>query len=431
MRIQDIYKLFLDAGSICTDSREVQPGSLFFALKGKNFNGNEYASDALTRGCAYSVIDERQYLKDNRTILVENSLTTLQALAEYHRRKFPVELIAITGSNGKTTTRELISAVLGTGKKVLSTHGNLNNHIGLPLTLLKLNTGTEIAVIEMGANHIGEIARLCEISKPTHGLITNIGYAHIEGFGSEEGVIKAKSELYAWLGKNKGVIFRNSDDQILNEVSPPGSQIVPYSLNESGLGNFEVFGADPFLQLVWENEGEKLELNTQLFGSYNLLNIVAAISVGIYFGIARAKIIEAIESYSPENNRSQIRRTEKKNVLVLDSYNANPSSMTVAIDSFLNLSGKEKVLILGDMFELGPNSQDEHVKLVHVLEGIKDMKVILVGKSFEKAAGNTSFQCFSSTDECFKYLKKNPLEGSLILLKGSRMMILESLVSVL
>ena len=430
MRIQDIYKLFLEAGSICTDSREVLPGSFFFALKGENFNGNKYASDALTRGCSFAVIDERQYLKDNRTILVEDSLTTLQALAEYHREQFPVKLIAITGSNGKTTTRELISAVLGTSKKVLSTHGNLNNHIGLPLTLLKLNKATEIAVIEMGANHIGEIGRLCEISKPTHGLITNIGYAHIEGFGSEEGVIMAKSELYTWLSKNKGVIFRNSDDQILNEVAPPGSRIVPYSIKEAGVGDFNVVGADLFLQLVWENNDEKIKINTQLFGSYNLINIVAAISVGMYFGIARRKIIEAIESYSPENNRSQIRYT-KKNILVLDSYNANPSSMTVAIESFMNLSGKDKVLFLGDMFELGPNSLEEHIKLVHFLEGFKDLRVFLVGKDFKKACIHSSFQSFSSTDECFKYLKKNPLEDSLILLKGSRMMALESLVSVL
>lgn len=431
MKIQDIYKLFLEAGSICTDSREVLPESFFFALKGENFNGNEYASDALTRGCSFAVIDERQYLKDNRTILVEDSLTTLQALAEYHREQFHVELIAITGSNGKTTTRELISAVLGTSKKVLSTRENLNNHIGLPLTLLKLNKGTEIAVIEMGANHIGEIGRLCEISKPTHGLITNIGYAHIEGFGSEEGVIQAKSELYTWLGKNKGVIFKNIDDQILNEVSSPGSKIVPYSIKNAGVGVFEVLGADPFLQIVWENEGEKLEINTQLFGSYNLLNIVAAISVGTYFGIARRKIIEAIESYSPDNNRSQIRRTKKKNILVLDSYNANPSSMAVAIESFMNLSGKNKVLILGDMFELGPNSLEEHVKVVHIIEMLKDVRVFFVGKDFIKATIHTSFQSFSTTDECLKYLKMYPLENSSILLKGSRIMILESLVSIL
>jgi len=431
MRIQDIYKLFLEAGPICTDSREVIPGSFFFALKGENFNGNEYASDALSRGCSYAVIDESQYLEDNRTILVEDSLITLQAMAEYHREQFPVELIAITGSNGKTTTRELISSVLGTSKKVLSTRRNLNNHIGLPLTLLELNKETEIAVIEMGANHIGEIGRLCEISKPTHGLITNIGYAHIEGFGSEEGVIQAKSELYTWLGENKGVIFRNNDDQILSEISPHGSKIVPYSIKEAGVGDFEVVGADPFLQLVWENKGEKLKINTQMFGSYNLLNIVAAISIGIYFRISRHKIIEAIESYSPDNNRSQIRRTKKRNILVLDSYNANPSSMAVAIDSFMNLSGKDKVLILGDMFELGPNSLEEHIKLVHFLEELKDIRVILVGKDFKKAAIDTSFQSYFSTDECFKYLTKNSLEDSLILLKGSRMMILESLVSIL
>ncbi len=431
MRIQDIYKLFLEAGSICTDSRKILPGSIFFALKGENFNGNEHAYDALTRGCSYAVIDERQYLKDRRTILVEDSLTTLQALAEYHREQFHVELIAITGSNGKTTTRELISAVLGTSKRVLSTLGNLNNHIGLPLTLLRLKRGIEIAVIEMGANHIGEIRRLCEISKPTHGLITNIGYAHIEGFGSEEGVIQAKSELYTWLGENKGVIFRNSDDQILNDVSPPGSRIVPYSIKGTGVGDFEVLGADPFLKLVWRNNGEKLEINTRLFGSYNLVNIVAAISVGSYFGIARRKIIEAIESYSPANNRSQIQRSRKENILVLDSYNANPSSMIVAIESFMNLSGKNKVLILGDMFELGPDSLEEHIKLVHLLEGFKDMRVIFVGNNFKKAAIHTSFQSFSSTDDCLKYLTRNPLENSLILLKGSRMMILESLVSIL
>lgn len=430
MRIQDIYKLFLKEGSVCTDSRNVLPGSIFFALKGENFNGNEYASDALSRGCSYAVIDERQYLKDHRSILVEDSLSTLQYLAEYHRRQYPVDLIAITGSNGKTTTRELISAVLKTSKKILSTRENLNNHIGLPLSLLKLNKEIDIAVIEMGANHIGEIHQLCEISKPTHGLITNIGYAHIEGFGSEEGVIQAKSELYKWLVENKGVIFRNSDDHILNKISLPAAQIVPYAISQSGIGDFKVVGADPFLQIMWEYKGEKFKMNTQLFGSYNLINIVAAVSIGIYFGVSREKVIEAIESYSPENNRSQIMPTEQ-NILVLDSYNANPSSMAVAIDSFLDLSGKSKVLILGDMFELGANSLAEHIKLVHFLEELKEIKVILVGKDFMEAAAHTSFQRFSTTNECFDFLKRKPLKDSLIFLKGSRMMSLESMVPVL
>ncbi len=428
MSISELYEIFLKSGSVCTDSRNIVKGSIFFALKGENFNANSFAAEALSKGCYRAVIDDARY-QSEKTILVDDSLAALQELAALHRTKFKIPLLAITGSNAKTTTRELISSVLRKKYKVVSTSGNLNNHIGLPLSILKLNKDTDIAVIEMGASHCGEIARLCEIAQPAYGIITNIAFAHIEGFGSEAGVIKAKSELYEWLGSTDGTIFRNSDDSMLESISPPGTKIIPYSLNNTGQGSLSLLEADPYLKLMFRYEGEETEIATKLFGEYNLINIAAATAVGIHFNLPLKDIFSALSGYSPGNKRSQVYETGN-NRLILDSYNANPSSMEVAVNSFSKLSAKKKLIILGDMSELGPDSHNKHCQLIKRLEELEDIEVILVGKHFYKAARGSSFRLFAGKNECMDYFSENKLKGYSILLKGSRKMSLESLIPV-
>ncbi len=427
MSIKELYRIFLDFPFITTDSRKVVKDSLFFALRGEQFDGNKYAGQALERGCSFAVVDDKDTIADDRYIFVNDTLETLQRLAEYHREQLDIKLIAITGSNGKTTTKELVTGILAKKFKLISTQGNLNNHIGVPLTLLQMKQDTQIAVIEMGANHCGEIAYLCKIAKPTYGLITNIGHAHIEGFGSYANIIEAKAELYEWIRKNNGIIFQNSENPVLHGISNTADNIISYGTRVDDKNNFSVINADPTLEILWKYRKEEIVLNTNLFGTYNIENIMAAIAIGIYFGVEPYLIKNAIESYKPQNNRSQIKKTTE-NLLILDAYNANPTSIMASINDFLNISGLNKIMFLGDMYELGKESENEHKKIVEFIKDKNVLKIYLIGKDFSKAAGNTSFTCFDNIDECIKHIIANPIKTSTILLKGSRMMNLERLI---
>ncbi len=427
MKIEELHKLFLAASDITTDSRDAKPDSIFFALKGDNFDGNKYAEKALEAGCLYAVIDDDRFKLDERCILVDDVLNTLQQLSRYHRREFNIPILAITGSNGKTTTKELVSSILGRKYRIISTEGNFNNHIGVPLTLLRLKEDTEIGIIELGANHPGEISDLCQLAEPTHGIITNIGHAHIEGFGSFENVIKAKSELYSWLRNNNGIIFQNLDDEILEGLIQPEDNLVPYSVYSENLSDFSIVAADPHLEVNWKYNNKVIPLKTQLFGTYNLQNLVAAISIGLYFDVDENEIKSGTESFSPGNNRSQVFKTYE-NTLILDAYNANPTSMKAAIADFQQISAVRKMVILGDMFELGEDSLEQHKEIIALLEDMNHFKAYLVGEMFTKASEGTHLRSFPDVDEASRYFMSHPVHSSTILLKGSRMMSLEKLI---
>jgi UDP-N-acetylmuramoyl-tripeptide--D-alanyl-D-alanine ligase len=334
MSIEEIYSLFLKHPAICTDSRKAEKYGIFFSLKGDNFNGNAFAEIALENGCKYAFIDEAVYYKDNRYIIVENALNTLQELAKHHRSKLKIPVIGITGTNGKTTTKELIKAVLEKKFNTLATEGNLNNHIGVPQTILKITGKTEIAIIEMGANHIGEIAELCKISKPDHGIITNIGKAHLEGFGSFEGIVKAKKELYDHIEQNNGLLFVNKDNQLLSEMASRIKKIT-YGKSASADHTGSIKNTEPFIEIVWKNTAtnKTFLIKSKLVGAYNFENIMAAVAIGSYFEVDVSLIKEAIEAYTPSNNRSQIIKSSN-NTIIMDAYNANPSSMEAAINNF-------------------------------------------------------------------------------------------------
>ena len=428
METEELHRIFLNAHEITTDTRNIIPGSMFFALKGENFDGNKFAEKALNEGCSYAVIDDvRIENDDERYILVDNVLNALQQLARYHRKKFNIPILAITGSNGKTTTKELVSAILERKYKLVSTHGNFNNHIGVPLTLLRLRKETEIGIIEMGANHSGEISELCQLAEPTHGIITNIGHAHIEGFGSFENVVKAKAELYTWLRENNGVVFQNANDEILKGLNHPEDELVSYYATAGNASGFSVIGADPYLEVIWKYNNSEILLKTELFGTYNLENLVAAITIGLYFKVGDKEIKLGTESFSPGDNRSQVFKTYE-NTLILDAYNANPTSMKAAIADFLKISASRKIIILGDMFELGKDSLEQHKKIVAFLESTNHLKAYVVGKMFSKASAGTHLTSFAELDEAIRYFMSHPIHSSTILLKGSRMMNLEKLI---
>lgn len=427
MNVEELHQIFLRTPDITTDSRDVKPNSVFFALTGDNFNGNKYAKQALDEGCPYAVIDDVNFKLDDRYIVVDNVLNTLQELARYHRKKFNIPILAITGSNGKTTTKELVSGILGSKYKVVCTKGNFNNHIGVPLTLLRLNKETEIGVVEMGANHPGEISDLCQLAEPSHGIITNIGHAHIEGFGSFENVIKAKSELYNWLRKNNGVIFQNSEDEILKGIVHASDEIIPYSVSANKESTFSITKADPYLEVKWIHNNVEIPLKTQLFGTYNIENLAAAISIGLYFQVDVDEIKAGIESFSPGDNRSQVFKTYE-NTLILDAYNANPTSMRAAIADFQKISAPRKVVIIGDMFELGLDTLDQHKSIINILEKINNFKAYLVGDMFARASEGTHLASFQNIDEAIQFFMSHPVHSSTILLKGSRMMSLEKLI---
>ncbi len=425
MEDRKILAYFLKHKCISTDSRNIPKGAVFFALKGANFNGNKFAASALEKGASVAVIDETEYFIDDRTILVENVLLSLQNVARLYRSSLTIPFVGITGTNGKTTTKELISAVLS--KKYLThfTKGNFNNHIGVPLTLLAIPEKAEIAVIEMGANHPGEIHELCTIADPDFALITNVGKAHLEGFGSFEGVLNTKTELYRYIHQKKGKLFVNADDKLLLSSSENCERML-YPDHRMKIKNVR---NNPYLHFVLEYNGVDYEVGTKLIGAYNLNNSLAAIAVGLYFDVPVQRAVDAINEYSPSNNRSQLIKTDK-NTLVMDAYNANPSSMKLSVENFVGLQSDNPVLILGDMLELGAGSVGEHQRIISLCEELKLHRVYFVGQQFAQAASG-NLKCFENVSSLMDYFKLNPLVGATILIKGSRGIQLERLREVL
>ncbi len=428
MKIEDIYKLFLQSPLISTDSREIKEGSIFFALKGQNFDGNKYAADALAKGATYAIVDNPEFANNPKIVLVEDTLKCLQNLANYHRRKLGVRLLAITGTNGKTTTKELISKVLSQSYKITFTKGNLNNHIGVPLTLLSIQPDTDIAVVEMGANHPGEIADLCKIAEPDFGLITNVGKAHLEGFGSFEGVIKTKSELYDFLRNNKGKCFLNLDNEILQKQSE-GLEKLTYGRSKEADLYGVTEGSSVFLTIKALFPKGWLYLKSNLIGAYNFENILAAARVGLFFDIDPLKIQKAIENYSPKNNRSQFIRKGRSQI-IMDAYNANPSSMIEALRNFEEMdSSFDKMVILGDMLELGEYSEAEHKKIVEFISEKNFKEIFLVGKCFSELVTDSKIKKFENSELLFKFLNQSKiLDNKTILVKGSRGIRLERIL---
>ncbi len=417
--IEELYAIYLQHPVITTDTRNIPTGSLFFALKGESFDGNSFAGEAIQKGASFAIIDNPAYAVNDRCIIVDNVLKTLQNLALHHRKNLQIPVIGVTGTNGKTTTKELTHAVLSSHYNCLATKGNLNNHIGVPLTLLSIGKEVEIAIVEMGANHPFEIMELCQIALPTHGIITNIGKAHLEGFGSYENIIKTKSELYESVKISNGTLFVNADNTLLMDLSKKTQRIL-YGLEEF---HAEILPTENCLNL---RIGEKT-LNTQLIGNYNTENALAAICIGKYFKVPDNKIFEAIQNYTPSNNRSQFTKTEK-NTLILDAYNANPTSMKLALENFDKLPAENKILFLGGMKELGNDSQTEHETIVKQIQTLNCKKVFLVGTEFEFAKNAANIQWFSNTQNVLDFLETHPIENALILLKGSRSIGMEKLV---
>jgi UDP-N-acetylmuramoyl-tripeptide--D-alanyl-D-alanine ligase len=412
MKIERLYEIFCKCPNISTDTRKVSPNSLFFALKGENFNGNKFAKDALKNGAIFAIIDEKEYKTSNQFILVENVIETLQQLAKYHRKQFNIPFIGITGTNGKTTTKEFINSVLSKKYKTTFTQGNLNNHIGVPLTVLSIKKNCEIAIIEMGANHIGEIDFLCNIAEPNYGIITNIGKAHIEGFGSIEGIKKTKNELYQFIQSKNGNLFVNNEDETLLELS---KNIKKQTYGDDTADCFgKLISSTPSVKLQWNN---KL-ITANLYGAYNYQNILAAICIGNYFNVASDDIKRAIEEYFPTNNRSQIIESNT-NTIFLDAYNANPTSMTAAIDTFIENDSSNKLMILGDMLELGDTSTEEHQAIVNKVERFK-INALFIGTEFNSINDKYSFTYLENVDQVIDWLKNSGLINHQILIKGSR-----------
>jgi UDP-N-acetylmuramoyl-tripeptide--D-alanyl-D-alanine ligase len=427
MEVQALYQHFLNSKGICTDSRKVGKNQMFFALSGQNFDGNHFAEQAIEMGARMAIIDNKKYKTNKNCILVPDVLKCLQELSLFHRKSLNTIIIAVTGTNGKTSTKELISHVLQKKYKVSFTQGNLNNHIGVPLTLLSFTKDTEIGVVEMGANHKNEISNLCQIALPDYGLITNIGKAHLEGFGSFEGVIKAKSELYNYCKNNRKKVFVNGKDELLIKLSS-GLDRITYGDSTTEKHDAQLVSADPFLIIKWKH----FLIQTQLVGEYNINNVLAAIKVGSYFHVPDTDIVDAISEYKPQNNRSQLTKTQD-NTLIIDAYNANPSSMELSIRNFVNIKSTRKLLILGDMFELGKVAVKEHQKIIELVKSIGFTEVLFVGKNFfslRKKAIKT-YQFFLNTDDIIKFLSQNKISGYTILLKASRGIQLEKVLDFL
>ncbi len=433
MEIKKLHDIFLNCGQkVCTDTRKIEKGALFFALKGDNFNGNKFAAKAIEGGCAYAVVDEKDAGTSDKFILVADVLKALQDLANHHRRQFDIPVIAITGSNGKTTTKELMYAVLSKKFRVQYTQGNLNNHIGVPLTLLSITKEHEMAVVEMGANHQGEIDALCKIAEPGFGVITNIGKAHLEGFGGIEGVKKGKSEMYRYLKEKNGTVFVHGDDDVLMELSAQNNKVT-YGTKKL----YDIVGkyseSNLFVELAWRTRYAAHELKdapyvkSNVVGVYNYYNALCAACVGNFFKVEDDLVREAIEGYVPTNNRSQLHKTAN-NVLILDHYNANPSSMSLAIENFSQMQFQNKMLVLGDMLELGGEAFKEHALILQLLREKKMEDYILVGPIFSALQKEKSFV---SSEKALEYLQKNPAKQKTILIKGSRGIALEEVIKAL
>ena len=423
--INELYDIYLQHPQVQTDTRKLQPGDLFFALKGANFNGNQFALQALKAGAAYAVVDEPIEVDNERLLLVPDVLTALQQLAKHHREQFNIPFIAITGSNGKTTTKELVHAALSSHFKTYTTKGNLNNHIGIPLTLLQVKKDAQMAVIEMGANHLLEIADYCKYTLPTHGIITNCGKAHLEGFGSAEGVRKGKGELYDYIRANGGSIFAFDDYDYLHSMSAGIKDIYWY-----GTEHGDIVGHagthDAFLSVIFTKGVSFTELQTQLVGAYNLPNVLCAVSVGKYFGVPEEKIQHAIENYVPSNSRSQLLMLGS-NTVILDAYNANPSSMKAAVENFAAMPGDDKVLLLGGMAELGTDSEQEHQQLIQLIDQYPFKSVVLVGNYFNDIPHK--YVHLPDATAAKEWLQSQQLAHATILVKGSRAMQMEKVIS--
>ncbi|WP_350287099.1 UDP-N-acetylmuramoyl-tripeptide--D-alanyl-D-alanine ligase [uncultured Croceitalea sp.] len=421
MELKQLHHIFLQHPTACTDTRKISKNCIYFALKGPNFNGNTFAKDALKKGAAFAIIDEKEFYQNERTILVSDVLKTLQQLGSYHRNQCKAKVISLTGSNGKTTTKELIYAVLSKKYKTIATKGNLNNHIGVPLTLFTIKEDTEIAIIEMGANHQKEIELLSSISQPDFGYITNFGKAHLEGFGGVEGVIKGKSELYGYLVANNRHIFLNADDPIQKEKLAPYIKKIGFSQTDHEYYNITFDAADPFVKLSFEDQ----TITTNLIGAYNFANCAIATLMGKYFNVPKSEIKEALETYLPDNNRSQI-ITKNGHHIVLDAYNANPTSMQAALESFSKTKNANKMLFLGDMFELGETSGEEHQKIADLTQELGFQNVCFVGGHFFKV--QTKMKQFETFQQLKEHLAEHPLPPSYLLIKGSRGMALERIL---
>ena len=428
MNIESLYNIFKNSSAVTTDSRNCPANSIFFALKGDNFDGNKYAKTAIEQGSSYAVVDDANVVEDDRYILVDNVLKALQDLANYHRKQFKHPVIGITGSNGKTTTKELLATVIKTKYNLLYTQGNLNNHIGVPLTLLQMKEDHNMAIIEMGANHPNEIAELCAIAEPDFGIITNIGKAHLEGFGGYEGVVKTKKELYDFIQNKDGKVFVNAQDELLMSLSESLNRTL-YN-NEEANFTISVKDALPTLALNVVSDTNDV-LQTNLVGDYNTINIAAALEIGNYFQIEYKEMKQALESYIPSNNRSQIVKTDT-NTIILDAYNANPASMAVAVNNFKNLPNANKIVMLGAMKELGEYSKDEHQSLVDLIDNNTISQKFMVGTEFDvidRRPEDIIF--FASTEELKNYIKENLITDATILIKGSRSMKMETLMKYL
>ena len=425
-----LFDLFYETSEVCIDTRSITKNCLFVALKGTNFDGNDFANEALLAGAKYCISDRLAICNQVNIFYVENTLEYLQSLALSHRKKFNIPVLGITGSNGKTSTKELVNCVLSKQYHVLCTAGNFNNHIGVPLTLLKLNSSHELAIIEMGANKHGDIAELCAIAEPTLGVITNIGKAHLEGFNDFQGVLKTKKELYTSISQKKdGVIFYNSDDQLLIENLPNNIKNISYGTSLLSNVSGELLALNPRVKLRYKDgEYNSPEIQTQLIGKYNFYNFLCAISIGVYFKISHENIRIAIEQYISKNNRSQVEITAN-NTIIIDCYNANPSSMQSALESFLMIEADNKIAIIGDMLELGADTKEEHDKIIKYCKE-NEISYLVVGEYFSKSEANPKIR-FASTNDLLDYFNITPLKNNLILLKGSRGIALEKLLPAL
>ena len=424
-----LFELFYKCNqSVSTDSRKIENGCLYIALKGENFDGNDFAHQAIEKGARYAIVDKKEVANNTSVFFVENGLVFLQQLANYHRSKFSIPFIGITGSNGKTTSKELIAVVLKQKFKIHSTQGNLNNHIGVPLTLLAVNNEHDIAIIEMGANKPGDIAELCAIAEPTHGIITNIGAAHLEGFGGFEGVLKTKTELYTAIEKIGGTLFCNADDEVLVNAVPKDIQTITYSEKENQANiRGKIHSMNPFVAFQWEKENyHSPTLSTQMVGRYNFYNFLAAIAIGNYFEVEPTAINEGLTNYTPENNRSQIIET-KRNTVIMDAYNANPTSVKSALTSFSDMAQEHKLFVLGDMFELGKESLQLHEEIVQLANKLK-LEGLFIGKNYYELKNKyTNNLFFQTKEDGMAFLNSALPNDNLILVKGSRGMKLEEL----